>query len=54
MKPGPKPRGDHALTGAERMRAYRERKAAGEPSVRYRKPKDRHPGSGDGVTRCRS
>jgi hypothetical protein len=23
------------------MRAYRERKAAGEPSVRYRKPKDR-------------
>jgi hypothetical protein len=25
------------------MQAYRERKAAGEPRVRYRKPKDRRP-----------
>jgi hypothetical protein len=35
------------------MRAYRERKAAGEPRVRYRKPKDRRTASGTGATRCR-
>jgi hypothetical protein len=41
--PGPKPRGDRALTGAERSKGYRERKAlAGtKPVIRYRRPKDR-------------
>ena len=35
------PSRSNARTGAERQRAYRARKAGGEPSVRYRKPKDR-------------
>lgn len=46
--PGPKPRGDHALTPAERAAAYRERRkaatlAAPKPPVvvRYRRPADR-------------
>jgi hypothetical protein len=41
--PGPKPRGDHALTDAERAAAYRaRRKAAAKPVVvRYRRPADR-------------
>ena len=40
--PGPKPRGERALTGAERSKAYRERKAAAaQLVVRYRRPKDR-------------
>jgi hypothetical protein len=40
--PGPKPRGDHALTAAERAAAYRERLKAGDRVViRYRKPADR-------------
>jgi hypothetical protein len=40
--PGPKPRGAHALTPAERNRAYRERLKAEKPVViRYRKPTDR-------------
>jgi hypothetical protein len=40
--PGPKPRGDHALTPAERNRAYRERLKAERPVVvRFRKPADR-------------
>jgi len=45
--PGPPPRGDHALTPAERSAAYRERrKAAAETGktpvvVRYRRPADR-------------
>jgi hypothetical protein len=39
----PKPRGDHALSPAERVAAYRARlKAkAGKPRVVYRKPADR-------------
>ena len=38
-----KPRGDHALTVAERSAAYRERRKATEKPVvvRYRKPADR-------------
>ena len=38
-----KPRGDHALTTAERSAAYRERRKATEKPVvvRYRKPADR-------------
>jgi hypothetical protein len=40
--PGPKPRGDHALSPAERNRAYRERLKAAKPVVvRYRRPADR-------------
>jgi hypothetical protein len=47
--PGPKPRGDHALTPAERASAYRERRKATALStptkppvvVRYRRPVDR-------------
>ena len=40
--PGPKPRGVHALTPAERNRAYRERLKAEKPVViHYRKPLDR-------------
>jgi hypothetical protein len=51
MKPGPRPRGDHALTPAERSAAYRERvkaayherleAAAPKPIIRYRKAVDR-------------
>ena len=41
--PGRKPLGDRALSGAERMRLYRERHAEGEPRVRYRRPADRRP-----------
>ena len=41
--PGRKPLGDHALSGAERMRLYRERHPGGEPRVRYRRPADRRP-----------
>jgi hypothetical protein len=47
MKPGPRPRGDHALTDAERSAAYRERlrerikAVAPKPIVRYRKTADR-------------
>ena len=47
--PGPRPRGDHTLTPAERSAAYRERRkaaAAASPIkppvvVRYRRPADR-------------
>ena len=47
--PGPKPRGDHALTPAERAAAYRERRKAAALAtptkppvvVRYRRPADR-------------
>lgn len=43
--PGPKPRGEQALTPAERARAYRERQKAAEKPVpivfRYRNPLDR-------------
>ncbi len=45
--PGPPPRGDHALTPAERSAGYRERRKAaavtGKPPVvvRYRRPADR-------------
>src|SRR5487761_1818274 len=41
--PGRKPLGDHALSGAERMRRYRERHPEDEPRVRYRRPADRRP-----------
>jgi hypothetical protein len=42
MKPGPKPRGDHAMTPTERSAAFRaRRKAAGlPPQVRYSRPAD--------------
>src|SRR3954471_3313981 len=44
MKPGPKPRGDHTLTPAERTAAFRaRRKAAGLPpqsQPRYCRPVD--------------
>jgi hypothetical protein len=41
--PGPKPRGDHALSAAERAAAYRARRKAAEKPVvvRYRRPADR-------------
>jgi hypothetical protein len=43
--PGPKPRGDHTLTPAERAAAYRKRRKATAPTVpvvvRYRRPADR-------------
>ncbi len=35
MPRGRKPAGESALTGAERMRRYRTRRADGTPSVRY-------------------
>ena len=41
MARGRKPSGERALTGAERMRLYRERHDTGAPSVRYRRPADR-------------
>lgn len=41
MAGGRKPRGERALTGAERQARYRARHVAGEPSVRYRRPIDR-------------
>jgi hypothetical protein len=41
MKPGPKPIGERALTGAERQARHRARQAEGAPVVRFRKPKDR-------------
>ena len=44
LKRGPKPRGDHALSEAERSAAYRARlkAAARAPKVRgYRRPADR-------------
>ena len=42
MKPGPKPRGDHVMTPAERTAAFRaRRKAAGlPPQMRYSRPVD--------------
>lgn len=41
MKPGPKPQGEQALTGAERQARYRAAREAGTPAVRFRKPRDR-------------
>lgn len=41
MARGRKPQGERALSGAERMRLYRERHPAGAPSIRYRRPADR-------------
>lgn len=41
MARGRKPQDERALTGAERMRRFRERHPAGAPAVRYRKPADR-------------
>jgi hypothetical protein len=46
MKPGPKPRGDHALTPAERTAAFRARRKATatglpqQPQMPYRRPVD--------------
>ena len=41
MKRGPKPRGEQAMTAAERQTRYRAARQAGTPKVRYRKPADR-------------
>jgi hypothetical protein len=43
LKPGPKPRGDHAMSDAERSAAYRVRLKAAAPAakVRYRRSADR-------------
>jgi hypothetical protein len=41
MKPGPKPIGERALTGAERMARLRAKQTAGVKPVRYRRPADR-------------
>jgi hypothetical protein len=41
MKPGPKPAGERALTGAERMARLRANQAQGVKPVHYRRPVDR-------------
>ena len=40
-KRGPKPRGEAALTPAERQARYRAARQADTPAMRYRKPGDR-------------
>jgi hypothetical protein len=44
MKPGPKPRGNHAMTPAERTAAFRARRkaAALPPQMRYSRPVNGH------------
>lgn len=41
MARGPKPKGEKAMTGAERQARYRAMRAEGKPAVKYRRPADR-------------